>query len=261
MKRYLVISILLGLLATVQAEVVPSPLFGDHAVLPSGDNIVVWGTARDGEAVAVTYGKVTARTVTAQGRWEVRLSGLKPSATPRELIFQGDNRVVSTDVIVGDLWLCAGQSNMELRMREADPADVEEAVKNPVPALRWFDLYRLPSNDPAALVRGRWLVPTGQTLREMTAAGYHFGRALLQHRPGVPVGVIGGGVGATSISAWVSDRTVLNEPAFAPILERHKKDIETYPKRLEAYEKAKADHAIKAAQAKALCVGRRYVAR
>ena len=251
MKRPLVISVLLGLLAKVQGEVVPSPLFGDHAVLPSGDSIDVWGTARDGEAVSVTYGTITVRTAATQGRWAVRLPGLKPTAVPRDLIFQGENRVVSSDVIVGDLWLCAGQSNMELRLREADPADAEAAVKNPVPALRWFDLYRIPSKEPAGVVRGRWLVPVGQTLREMTAVGYHFGRSLLQHRPGIPVGVIGGGVGGTSISAWVSHQTALDEPAFAPLLERYNKSVETYPKQLAAYEKAKAEYAIKAAEAKA----------
>src|SRR5687768_12851224 len=116
--RFTLCALLIALLASAslgRADVAPASLFCDHAVLQQGAPIPVWGTADDGEKVTVTLAGQTASTVARDGKWSVRLAPL-PAGGPHVLTVIGRNRVEITDVLIGEVWVCGGQSNMERQL-------------------------------------------------------------------------------------------------------------------------------------------------
>ncbi len=213
-------SVILASLAAspVVADVVPAPLFQDHAVLQLGTPIPVWGTADEGERVTVTFNGKTAETVAKGGRWTVNL----PPATaggPYELTLEGKNRIVLRDILVGEVWLCGGQSNMErqLGLREGQKPirnwESEVAGAN-FPHLRHFGAAQTLSLTPKSAVGGGWTVATPETAHDFTAVGFFFGRALHQAR-GVPVGLIHSSWGGTPAEAWMSSEGLDRVPEMA----------------------------------------------
>lgn len=190
-----------------RADVVPASLFCDHAVLQQGMPVPVWGTADEGEKVTVTLAGQTASTVTRDGKWSVRLAPL-PAGGPHVLAIVGRNRIEISDVLIGEVWVCGGQSNMErqLGLREGQQPikdwQAEAAAAN-FPQIRHFGVAQHLALDPQTRVEGQWLVCSPQTAPEFTAVGFFFGRALHLAR-GTPVGLIHSSWGGTPAEAWTS---------------------------------------------------------
>ena len=116
MKNFIRASFLLGLLLPclpIRAAVVPNGLFGDNAVLQQGRRVPVWGTAAEGERVIVTFAGQKLEAVTKDGRWMVWLEPMQANATPQTLTISGANTLTFTNVLIGEVWLCSGQQNME----------------------------------------------------------------------------------------------------------------------------------------------------
>lgn len=191
------------------ADVVCAPLFTDHAVLQADRPLPVWGKANPGERVRVEFaGQAHESVAGADGRWSVTLAPLGVSAEPRQLVVQGTNRIEFKDVLVGEVWFCSGQSNMEKPLgerkgqRPTTHFELDLATAN-YPALRLFQVPRtdLPQKGPGVL---KWLPTSPQALRDsnFSATAYHFGRAL-QQTLGVPVGIIHSSFGGTRIEAWL----------------------------------------------------------
>lgn len=191
------------------ADVRLAPLFTDHLVLQRDRPVPVWGTAAAGERVAVEFGAQRVETVAdAAGHWLVRLAPLSASAEPAELTVRGTNTVTLRDVLVGEVWFCSGQSNMEKPLGERKgqrptPVHELELAASGYPQLRLFQVPRsdLPQSGPGVL---RWLLSSPENLRaaNFSAVGYHFGR-LLRQTLGVPVGIIHSSFGGTRIEAWL----------------------------------------------------------
>jgi sialate O-acetylesterase len=213
--------------AGLQADVALAPLFTDHAVLQQGKVVPVWGRADPGEHVSVTFaGQKVGATADADGRWIVLLTALGPSATGAELVAAGPhNRVARRDILVGEVWLCSGQSNMEFTVDDPKrPAFQLQNARQEVaaadfPLIRQFAVGRQVANFPAEDAGGAWTPCGPATVGAFTAVGYFFARDL-QQRLGVPVGLIDSTWGGTPIEAWLSPWGLAGNPAFAVARER-----------------------------------------
>lgn len=208
-------------LPVAQADVRPHPLFTDNAVLQQGTDIPVWGWADTGEAVTVSIGGSSASTVARDGRWMVRL---RPIAAPgpHTLTMKGRNTVVAQNVLVGDVWVCGGQSNMERQLgpREGQKPIVDwekEAASATYPQIRHFLVAQARALTPQTTVQGSWVVCSPETVKDFSAVGYFFARQLHKARK-VPVGLIHSSWGGTPAEAWMSSDGLRGQPDFADAL-------------------------------------------
>src|SRR6478735_4767534 len=227
---------LLILAGPVSAEVTLAPLFQDHAVLQRGQPVSIWGSAAPGEAVRLRYRDWTADTTAgADGRWLAMLGPLTVGPAG-ELICAGrDNTLTRTDVVVGDVWLCSGQSNMQFPVRDALNARTEIAAAAEVADIRQFRVAFATASEPAVTVRGDWRRASPDTVGDFTAVGYFFAREY-QRKTGVPVGLINASVGATAVESWIAATTLRADAHFSPALARWQEVLATYPARRADYE-------------------------
>jgi sialate O-acetylesterase len=215
--------LLLALAPAARARVVLPRVLGHGMVLQRDKPVAIWGTAAPGEAVAVQFGPQNLRTVAdAAGHWQVRLKPLAASAAPANLVIKGSNTIVLHDVLVGEVWLASGQSNMEYTMRKsskvtlpagADTTAVHELARAHDPGIRIFLVNRKELARPDSLHRG-WSVAQDSALRSFSAPAYFFAKELRQ-RLGVPVGMVASAVPGSRIEPWVPAEAFRQDPAFA----------------------------------------------
>ena len=180
-------------------------LFSDHMVLQRAQSDPVWGHATPGERVTVRFGGQTVSTTAdANGRWQVELPAMQASAAGRELVVEATDRVVIHDVLVGEVWLCAGQSNMEFPIQGwTHPLHVKQVIATSNrPTIRLIDVPNLASSAPKADFVGHWVPSTPQTVAPFAAAGYFFA-TYLQGELDVPIGLIEADWGGTAIEPWI----------------------------------------------------------
>ena len=211
--------------AAISAEL--NPLFQDNAVLQCGARVPVWGVGRDGEKITVTFAGQKVSTVATNGAWKVWLKPMKSNATPQTLTVSGDTTSVITNVLVGEVWVASGQSNMErqlgLRPVQQPIADWErEVAAANYPEIRQFYVPQAKSLTPQTTVKGSWSVCSPETVKDFTAVGYFFARDLFAARH-VPVGIIHSSWGGTPAEAWTSEAALQKLPDFAEPLAGLKK--------------------------------------
>ena len=178
----------------------------DHAVLQASDHVPVWGRATPGESVTVTLGDNVAKataTAGADGKWSATLDLHHTAQGPFDLVAAGpNNQVKSVDVLVGEVWLCSGQSNMEFQLKGAAGAAKEiETSANPM--LRQFLVTKEAVAAPLDTVQGRWELASPATSGNFTAVGYYFAKQV-QATLHQPVGLIHSSWGGTPVEAWTS---------------------------------------------------------
>jgi sialate O-acetylesterase len=185
------------------AEISPHGLFTDNAVLQRDVKMPVWGTTTAGEKVTVSFAGQEVSAEPADGKWQVELAPLAANNQPAVLtITQGDAKVERKNVLVGDVWICGGQSNMEWPMiKTAGAAEAIAASGND--KLRLFTVPRTGAPEPRTSVEGNWTVSSPETTPGFTAVGYYFGRDL-QQSLGIPVGLINSNIGGTTAERWTS---------------------------------------------------------
>lgn len=205
-------------------------LLSDNMVLQQGLPIHVWGKADQGETVTVRLlNQVQTTVADKEGRWEVWLQPLTKTAKPVtmtvtgsvvETVSQagtdakdGSNTLVVKNILVGEVWLAAGQSNMEYSVRLSYNAE-QEIVQADHPKLRFFDAQRSFSDTAKADITGRWVLCSPETVAEMTATGYAFARGLHKHLK-VPVGLIDASWGATRCEAWTPSLVFEADPRLS----------------------------------------------
>ena len=190
---------------SLSAEVIPSPLFSDGAVLQRDQPVPVWGTARDGEKVTVEFENQKLSTTAAGGEWRVNLTPLKAGG-PFTMTITGDNVITVNDLLVGDVWLCSGQSNMHFRMASVENSAQEIAAAND-PTLRFFNVPQQMEQSPTTALQGAWKPVSPETAGQCSAVAYYFGREL-QRKLGVPIGLLISSVGGTRIESWMRAETL-----------------------------------------------------
>lgn len=236
--RRLAFGILLGVpLFGRAAGLTLAPEFTDHAVLQRDQPIPIWGTAAAGQKVSVSFADQTKTTVaTADARWRVTLDPLPADASGRALkVRSGSESIVRSDLLVGEVWLCAGQSNMEWPLRLAKGADRELSRADP-PWLRELASDKRPSDDPVetfATPHG-WVVASPNTAGDFTAVGYFFAQAL-HRRLGVPIGLIYAAWGGTPIESWVPKPTLEKSSAWPEFRKNWLEALETFPQAQRDY--------------------------
>lgn len=221
-RRALLVVKALCLLTPLSAEVTLAPLFRHGAVLQRDSTIPVWGRARAGEKISVHLaGQRVTTSAGADGRWLVHLPARPASATPVELVVEGENRIVVSDVLVGDVWLCGGQSNMQMSVRHARDAE-QETTAAQYPLLRLFKVAAQFASTPAETVQGSWQPAAPATVGDFSAVAYFFGRDL-QAAIGVPVGLIVSSYGNTPISTWRSSEALAGDRIVRTWWERQRR--------------------------------------
>ncbi len=191
--------------AAVRAEVRLPSVFGDHMILQQSQRLPVWGWADPGEAVTVSVaGQSHTTEADKNGAWSLRLKkSLKASKSPVAFTVKGSNTIDFKDVLVGEVWLCSGQSNMEWSVRSSDNADKEIAnAKHPL--IRHIKIPHRPSDkEERDVTTDGWLVCSPKTVGNFTAVGYFFARHL-QGELDVPIGLLGCNWGGTRIEPWTT---------------------------------------------------------
>ncbi|MBL9209550.1 MAG: sialate O-acetylesterase [Opitutaceae bacterium] len=247
--------------AGARADVTPAALFTENAVLQRDKPVPVWGTAAKGEKVTVTFGSQQ-RTATAgdDGRWIAILDPLPASTTGADLVIAAGNTITLRNVLVGEVWLCSGQSNMEWPLARTANAAADLAAANS-PLLRHLRVEQNVAETPADAVKtSGWQVSSPETAGGFTAVGYFFARDLHQ-KLGVPIGIIHSSWGGTPIESWLSPAALASDPAFAVIGERWQADLAAYPSRKTEYEAALAAWTRSEAEARLAAPGRAAAAK
>ncbi|HEX2854349.1 MAG TPA: sialate O-acetylesterase [Opitutaceae bacterium] len=219
-----------------RADVTLAPLFTDHAVLQRDKPVPIWGRADAGEKITLTFHGATAHATTApDGRWIVLLDAMPANTEGAELVVTGKNTVTLQDVVVGEVWLCSGQSNMEWPVSRSADAAQEIAAAN-FPLIRHIKISHAVANAPAETVKTNgWQPATPQTAPGFTAVGYFFARDIFQ-KLGVPIGLVNSSWGGTPVESWMSPSALASDPAFKIIGERWQKDLADYPAKKPAYD-------------------------
>jgi sialate O-acetylesterase len=194
-------------------------LFTDHLVLQRGRPSPIWGCDRPGQRVTLEVaGQPPVSTVAGpDGAWRLDCPEL-PAGGPYRISVRGSSERLLEDVLVGEVWLCSGQSNMELPLAAIDDSNREIAAAD-CPAIRLFDVTDAAAPEPAASVDGEWRVCTRESADAFSAIGYCFAREI-HRRLGVPVGILSSSWGGTPIEAWTSAEALRSVPGFDAELAR-----------------------------------------
>jgi len=199
-----------------QSDVRLPAIFSDHMVLQGEAAVVVWGWADAGEEILVTLGGQERTTKSdAKGKWCVQLGKLADPG-PHTLTVEGHNKLTVHDVLIGEVWLASGQSNMEMRMWTTEGFAGEQASADR-PQFRMFNVVRKVSRAPQSDCQGEWLVCSPETVGSFSGTAYYFGREL-HRRVGVPIGVIHSSHGGSPIGAWTSAEALHARPEFKELL-------------------------------------------
>lgn len=236
---WIVLSVLMGAM-TASADVKLPALIGDNMVLQQGRQVAIWGTADAGEQVTVSLGeqKGTA-TADAGGKWKVEMGPLKKGG-PLEMTVAGKNTITLHNVLVGEVWVCSGQSNMEFAVWNhgvfggTKNAEQEVAAAN-YPLLRLFIVKKAIAGKPQGDVEGHWVVASPATVGSFSAVGYFFGRDLYRAMK-FPVGLIDSSWGGTEAEAWINDEALDADPDLKVAADAWRKKIAESPQRLAQYE-------------------------
>lgn len=224
---------------TARADVRLHSLFSDNMVLQQGKDVPVWGWADAGEEVTVACrGRSATTTAGADGRWKVSLKPLKAGG-PFTFTVCGKNEIELTNVLVGEVWICSGQSNMEWPLsRSFEPQADIDASENP--QLRLFQVPKLKANEPVDNVKATWQLCGPETVPGFSAVGYYFGRALQAARE-VPVGMIHTSWGGSPAEVWMSQQALEASAEYrSDILGSYETAVARYEEALGKWTEAKA---------------------
>ncbi len=233
LKALAVVAFLVVLAVPVSADIRLPSVFGDGMVLQRDMKLPVWGWAAPGESVVVRLGDAEAKAIAdADGRWQVAL-GPFPAGGPLELTVQGANTISLKDVLVGDVWICSGQSNMEFGVASAKDAPQEIAAADH-PRIRLFTVEKKVSEKPLPDLVGKWVPCSRQTVGGFSAVGYFFGRDLQQSLD-VPIGLINTSWGGTPAESWTSREALQSDEAFKPLVDRYDAAVRDNPAAVAEY--------------------------
>ena len=240
--RYALLLLLLLAASQARAAVKLPSIFSDNMMLQRGISAPIWGNASPGEPVTV---HIAGQSATAKagkdGRWQMRLKSIAAGG-PYDLIVSGKNKIVVTNVMVGEVWLCAGQSNMVMKVSECQNAPAEIAGAG-FPAIRCYTTQRAASPNPLTDTVGKWEVCSPKTVGRFAATGYFFARDI--HKTlNVPVGIIISAWGGSNMEAFVRLDTLKAHPESKAYFKLWEQRKAAFPAELAAAK-------IKAAEAKA----------
>ena len=226
-----------ALATSSQADIRLPAIIGDNMVLQAGDRVRLWGWA-DPERGDRGPRQLARLQVVHPGRRDgqvaVRRERPGPSAAPTTMTLKGKNTVTIKNILVGEVWVCSGQSNMEMAVRQSADGEQEIAAAK-YPKIRLFTVERRVAETPQDDCKGKWVECSPETVGDFSAVGYFFGRELHKELD-VPVGLIHTSWGGTPAEAWTSMPMLEENPNFEPILTRYKEAVADYPQAMVKYQ-------------------------
>lgn len=237
--------LLLAGAGTACADVRLPAVIGDNMVLQRGQKVSIWGWAAPGEeiTVAVSWHNMRwAAPTDKDGKWRFEITPPpfllsqegRGTGGPYEMTISGKNSITIKNILVGEVWVCSGQSNMQMAVRQSANAEQEIAAAN-YPNIRLFSVQCKVAEEPQSDCVGSWQQCTPQTAADFSAVAYYFGRELHKEL-NVPVGLIHTSWGGTPAEAWTSRQALEAEQDFAPILQRYDDAVAKYPQAKKEYE-------------------------
>ena len=235
---------------SLSAAVKLPAVLSDSMVLQQGQPVPVWGWADKGEEVTVTFAGQTAKAKAGDdGAWRVVLKPLTASDQPAELSVAGSaadasgpgsgpSAIKLKDILVGEVWICSGQSNMEFVVKNAKDS-AKEIADAKYPNIRLFTVPKSIKTEPQSDTKGNWVACSPETVGSFSAVGYFFGRALHQDLK-VPVGLIHTSWGGTPAEAWATAESIKGDPELAPMIATAEARTAGYPQAKEAHAAALA---------------------
>ncbi|MVT08971.1 sialate O-acetylesterase [Chitinophaga tropicalis] len=227
--------LLLCIITTLQAAIRLPSVIGDHMVLQQQTKVQLWGWAEPGEKVTVIAGwdKHTVSAVTGKnGRWQLQLSTVKAGG-PYTITIKGNNTLQINDVWLGEVWLCSGQSNMDMTVAREDRYwcgvynEEQEVATANYPEIRVFDAALTLTDTVQQDVKGMWEICSPTTVGHFSAAAYFFARNLQQHLK-VPIGLVTTAYGGSTAEAWIRRTALEKQPDFKVLLDDYAKRKSVY---------------------------------
>jgi len=220
----LALTVLAALPIALRADVTVPALLADHMVVQRGLPVHVWGMAAPHEAVSVTFrGETKSATADDDGRWSVYLSPGEAGG-PFQLTIKATNTLVLNDILVGDVWVASGQSNMEFPLTALVNAQTEIAAAQ-YPKIRLFMVKHKPADYPLENVESKgWVACTPETVADSSAVAYFFARHL-QQKLGVPIGLVESFWGGTAAESWTSLHALSADAALMPVFAARAKTL------------------------------------
>lgn len=219
--------ILVAALSCLSADGTPrlNTVFSDHMVLQKGMKVPVWGTADNGEQVTVSFNGQRASTIAKNGVWKVMLKPMNYLFNPGVLSVFGKDTITVNDVLVGEVWICSGQSNMERQLGPRPPQQPvtdweKERDEACYPLIREFYVPLKYSSTPVHDVNSRWTVCSPASVSDFSAVGYFFARKLYESL-GVPVGIIFSAFGGTVAEDWMSYEVLVGNPRLSDLVNNY----------------------------------------
>ncbi len=235
MKYRFIVSVCMALAAaSLMADVKLPALFSNGAVLQRSADTPVFGTADQDEEVTVKIGDVSGKARTDRnGKWLVKLDLSRIGHGPFDMIVEGKNKLVRKDILVGEVWLCSGQSNMQWVVSRALNAKAEIAASENS-MIRCFTVKRTAMDEPTADYSGNWQAASPKSTGGFTAVGYFFAREV-QKELGVPVGIVNSSWGGSPIEAWTSRQSLDAFAAQKKQADAMDNDFDTYDDQLKKF--------------------------
>jgi sialate O-acetylesterase len=221
LKSKVIVALVSLLVSMTSGEVKLPRLVGDGMVLQRDTPVRIWGWASDGEKIVIHFvGSTYITAANKNGEWEVTLSGLKAGG-PYAMQIDGSNSITISDVLVGDVWVCSGQSNMGLMLGSLGHVYHNEIEQSDNPFIRQFMVFPGTSfqGRETEFKFGKWMHANPQNVRSFTAVGYFFAKRLYEAYK-VPIGLINASLGGSSTEAWISEESLKSFPKYHQEAER-----------------------------------------
>ena len=238
--RVIVIALSFALLLVkadaVIADVRLPAVISDNMVLQDGMKATIWGWAEPGEQIMVSvnwHNMQWAVTADKDGMWMFKMNPPKVGG-PYKMTIKGKNTITIQNILVGEVWIASGQSNMQWPVKQSDNAEQEIAEAN-YPEIRLFTVERKTAEKPQSDCTGSWVSCSPETVPGFSAVAYFFGKELHKEL-NVPIGLIQTSWGGTPAEAWTRWQILETEPDFAPILQRYADAVAKYPEAKNNYE-------------------------
>ena len=226
MPRYYCLLLILLVPCLASAELKMSPIFGDSMVIQRDQPVHVWGFTEAGIEVKVSMaGHTGSAQADEAGRFDVSLDAL-PAGGPHEMVIEADETRTFSDVLVGEVWVCSGQSNMSWPVGAANDPDLESMTAK-FPEIRLISVPNIAAQSPQDTFHGKWEACTPSTVKQFSAVGYFFGRQIHQALD-VPVGLIDNAWGGSSAEAWVPTEVLAKEEKYDDLLAKWEHIIANY---------------------------------
>jgi sialate O-acetylesterase len=208
--------------STINATVKLPALFADHMVLQQKIKVPVWGWGEPGEEIFIeaSWQKNKVHTkVNASGEWKIELQ-TPQAGGPYKIKITGQNSIEIKDILIGEVWLCSGQSNMTFPLKYSDSAK-QEIAKADLPSIRYFDVQHQYGTKPFQDCKGQWQITSPQTAASFSAVAYYFAKKIY-HDLKVPVGIVCSAWTGTPAEAWTPEQVLQNDEALHYFLQRWK---------------------------------------